>query len=42
MTQWVENVILGVSSDVRFTFNSDQIAALRRPTVGPDLPIAAW
>jgi hypothetical protein len=41
MSRWVNRVILGAGSDFRFTPNSDRMAALRQPTLGPDLPIGA-
>jgi len=41
MALWVNRVISGAGSDVRFIPKSDQIAALRQSTLGPDLPSGA-
>jgi hypothetical protein len=38
---WVNRGISGLELDFRLTPNSDQIATLWQPTLGPDLPIGA-
>jgi hypothetical protein len=38
---WVNRDISGAGLDFRFAPGSDQIATLRQPALGPDLPISA-